>query len=447
MMEDSYVETKVEALEDNRTKVTVTVDAADIDARIKKTYKDFANKYNFPGFRKGKAPRPIIDNALGAEAVRATVTDDVVNGTYPLAIDDCDLYPIAKPEFDETDLVEAGKPYTFSFTVTVKPEIEISSYEPVEIELPAEGTTDAEIDEQIDKVKANYDTDEKWQAALDQAGMTEDSYRAEIEQKLKENKLYASFASDEDPSDADMLQYAQMYATAYDGSKRSSHILFNSDDEATAQEVLDKLNSGELDFVDAVKEYSQDPGSVERDGDVGWNNPSNLAKEYKDGLEPLEKGQLSGLVTTQFGIHIIKCTDVYKAPEEVTSLDQIPEEWISVIASSLKSTKQQEAYKKWLDETTEAADIKINDMPQGLPYDVDMSKYPAPNADSGATDGTQEGSTDGAEGGEAADGASADGTDAPASEDQAATDGADSSEGNADAAAGDNASEQPAEAA
>ena len=206
----------------------------------------------------------------------------------------------------------------------------------------------SEIDEQIDKVKANYDTDEKWQAALDQAGMTEDSYRAEIEQKLKENKLYASFASDEDPSDADMLQYAQMYATAYDGSKRSSHILFNSDDEATAQEVLDKLNSGELDFVDAVKEYSQDPGSVERDGDVGWNNPSNLAKEYKDGLEPLEKGQLSGLVTTQFGIHIIKCTDVYKAPEEVTSLDQIPEEWISVIASSLKSTKQQEAYKKWL---------------------------------------------------------------------------------------------------
>ena len=296
-------------------------------------------------------------------------------------------------------------------------------------------------------MKANSDTDEMWQAALDQAGMTEDSYRAEIEQKLKENKLYASFASDEDPSDADMLQYAQMYATAYDGSKRSSHILFNSDDEATAQEVLDKLNSGELDFVDAVKEYSQDPGSVERDGDVGWNNPSNLAKEYKDGLEPLEKGQLSGLVTTQFGIHIIKCTDVYKAPEEVTSLDQIPEEWISVIASSLKSTKQQEAYKKWLDETTEAADIKINDMPQGLPYDVDMSKYPAPNADSGATDGTQEGSTDGAEGGEAADGASADGTDAPASEDQAATDGADSSEGNADTAAGDNASEQPAEAA
>lgn len=56
-MEDSYVETKVEALEDNRVKVTVTVDAKEIDGRIKKTYKDFAYKYSFPGFRRGKAPR------------------------------------------------------------------------------------------------------------------------------------------------------------------------------------------------------------------------------------------------------------------------------------------------------------------------------------------------------------------------------------------------------
>ena len=63
------METKVEALEGNRAKVTITLDAKDVDARIKNTYKEFANKYNFPGFRKGKAPRPIIDNALGKDAV------------------------------------------------------------------------------------------------------------------------------------------------------------------------------------------------------------------------------------------------------------------------------------------------------------------------------------------------------------------------------------------
>lgn len=95
------METKVEALQDNKVKVTVTVDAKEVDNRIKKAYKDFANKYNFPGFRKGKAPRPIIDNALGAEAVPASVTDDIVNGCYPLAIDSCDLYPVGEPEFGE----------------------------------------------------------------------------------------------------------------------------------------------------------------------------------------------------------------------------------------------------------------------------------------------------------------------------------------------------------
>lgn len=289
----------------------------------------------------------------------------------------------------------------------------------------------SEIDSIVNEVKQYYDTDEKWQAALEQAGITEESYREEAELKLQQNKLFDSFATDEDPSDADMVQYAQMYASAYDGSKRSSHILFNADDTATAQEVLDKINSGELDFVDAVKQYSQDSASAELDGDVGWNNPSNLAQEYKDGLEPLEEGQVSGLVTTQFGIHIIKCTAVYHAPEEVTSLDQVPSEWLSTIASSLKSQKQQEAYSQWLEEATEAADIKINDMPQGLPYDLDMSKYPAPTTD-GST-GTEELSTEG--------GDSAANAEASTGETDTTTNG------DATSSTGNSTSGQPAEAA
>ena len=174
MMEDSYVETKVEALQDNRVKVTVTVDAKDIDARIKKTYKDFAHKYNFPGFRAGKAPRPIIDNALGAEAVPATVTDDVVNETYPLAIDECNLYPVSKPTFaEDMGLVAAGKPFEYSLEVEVKPELELSSYEPVEIDMPAEGASDAEVDDQIEQLREHYYDYEDAAAATK---VKEDSY-------------------------------------------------------------------------------------------------------------------------------------------------------------------------------------------------------------------------------------------------------------------------------
>ena len=95
------MKTQIEALQDNQVKLTVTVEAADVDARINKTYKDFAKKYRFPGFRPGKAPRPIIDNALGAQAVVATVTEELVNETYPLAVDAEDLFVVGRPEFTD----------------------------------------------------------------------------------------------------------------------------------------------------------------------------------------------------------------------------------------------------------------------------------------------------------------------------------------------------------
>lgn len=55
-------------VKDAKLTATVTIPAADVDAAIKKAYKDTAKKYRFPGFRAGKAPRPVIDSALGAEA-------------------------------------------------------------------------------------------------------------------------------------------------------------------------------------------------------------------------------------------------------------------------------------------------------------------------------------------------------------------------------------------
>ena len=86
--------TKVEALEDNQVKIFFEIEAQDVDARIKRTYKELAKKYKFPGFRPGKAPRPIIDNMMGADAVRATVTEDLVNDVYPKALDENNLVPL-----------------------------------------------------------------------------------------------------------------------------------------------------------------------------------------------------------------------------------------------------------------------------------------------------------------------------------------------------------------
>lgn len=280
----------------------------------------------------------------------------------------------------------------------------------------------SEIDGCVDQMKQNYDSDEKWQEALSQAGMTEDSYRSEIELQLKAKELYNTFTSDEQPSDEDMLQYAQMYASAYDGAKKSSHIIFNSNDESTAQDVLNRINSGELDFADAAKQYSQDTGSAADGGNVGWDKTNQFVQEYTDALNGLDKGQVSGLVTSSYGIHIIKCTDVFTAPKEtaddgsqtvkVTSLDQIPSEWRDTIKQSLQSQSQTTNYQNWLQDKKNSSDITVNDMPSGLPYDVDMSKYQSDDsasADSSSTDSgdTSSNGTDSSNGASSTDGSNA----------------------------------------
>ncbi len=233
----------------------------------------------------------------------------------------------------------------------------------------------------VDKMAANYDSDEAWQAALKKVGMTEDEYRAEIRERLEAKAFMETFAPEEEATDEELLEFAQSYATTNDGAKRSSMILFASDDEATAQEVLDKINSGDLDFDKAAEQYSTDPESK----DQGWDKTGSPSPEYQSALDELEKDQVSGLVTTGLGIQIIKCTEVYTAPKtkgedgvekvEITSLDQLPEEWIDDMKEQVKEQKTNEAYQAWLEEEKKTADIVINPMPENVPYNVDMSKY------------------------------------------------------------------------
>ena len=151
------MKTTVEALEGFQKKLTVTFDEKEIDERIAKQYKDFAYKYNFPGFRKGKAPRPVIDNVLGPQAVVATVTDDILNNELPLAVDANNLIPIGQASFEDTEaLVEKGKPFTFSVTIPTRPEFELSNYDAVSIKLPSTEATDEEIQEQVDELRNYY---------------------------------------------------------------------------------------------------------------------------------------------------------------------------------------------------------------------------------------------------------------------------------------------------
>lgn len=290
---------------------------------------------------------------------------------------------------------------------------------------------DSDVDSYVDRMKSNYDSDEKWTQALQGAGFEDEAdYRENVKNSLLSTKLMESFEVDE-PTDEEVLEYAKTAAANYDGAKKSSHILFDADDKETAQSVLDQINSGELDFAEAAKEYSTDTGSAEDGGNVGWDKLTTFVDEYQDALDSLEVGQVSGLVESDYGYHIIKCTEEFTAPSEITSLDQIPQEFVDVFRSYVESQAQSEAYQAWFEEFEAESDIVVNDMPEGLPYAVDMSAYESDDAEGESADGSSESADESSESGDSAD-ASAD-QESDASSDGEASEGAEAE--SADAAA------------
>jgi foldase protein PrsA len=259
-----------------------------------------------------------------------------------------------------------------------------------ENDIVIESTT---VDEYVNTVKANYTDDAAWEAALVAANTTETEYRKSIESALLERGLKAAVAAETDPTDEDLLTYAQSKVSTYDGAKRSSHILFSANDTALAQEVLDKINAGELDFAQAALEYSQDSSS-ETGGDVGWDKLATFVDPYTAALDLLELNQVSGLVVSDYGIHIIKCTEVFVAPAEVTSLSQIPTDILTSFSASLATSNSTTAFTNWFAEYKENADIVIYDMPENVPYNLDMTLYETTEEETIDESTTDEATTD-----------------------------------------------------
>lgn len=141
---------------DDKVAATVTVPAADVDKAIAKTYKDIAKKYNFQGFRRGHAPRPVIDGIIGRESVLAQATNDLLNAVEPMMLEELDVTPVGRVSFGEEgadpELAAQGTDYVVSATIGVRPACELESYDAPEINLPPEEATEAEIDWQINQL-------------------------------------------------------------------------------------------------------------------------------------------------------------------------------------------------------------------------------------------------------------------------------------------------------
>lgn len=252
----------------------------------------------------------------------------------------------------------------------------------------------SQVDDEINNMKANYDSDDAWKQALSSAGLTEDQYRESVEAGLLDKALEDAVAGDAATADdSKVLDMLNTYYTMFNGAKKSSHILFASGDTEKAQEVLDQINAGTLDFAEAAKQYSTDTASAADGGNVGWDAINSFVTDYTDALDGLSVGQVSGLVTSDYGIHIIKCTDEFTCDGKATSLSAYPQEFVDYISNIVKDQNKSTAYSDWFNDYKAQADIQNNDMPKNVPYNLDMTKYDNSDSSSDNSDGSSNGAS------------------------------------------------------
>lgn len=141
---------QIEKLEKNMAKLTIEASAEDFEAAIQKAYNKNKGKINIPGFRKGKAPRQVIEKMYGKEVFYEDAANELIPDAYAQAVEECTEEIVSQPKIDVVQL-EAGKPFIFTATVALKPEVTLGQYKGVKVTKQNREVTDADIDAELNR--------------------------------------------------------------------------------------------------------------------------------------------------------------------------------------------------------------------------------------------------------------------------------------------------------
>ena len=172
--------------------------------------------------------------------------------------------------------------------------------------------TEPEIDQMFTQIAANFETKEKFEDAIAKTGETIESTRAKIKKNIILQKfVQENYVNKTEVSDEDTLKYYEANKTKFISGEevRASHILLKKEDKELAMEIHEKLvNNADANFAEYAKAHSECP-SREKGGDLGSFGRGKMVAEFDKAAFELQKDEISDLVETQFGYHIIKITE------------------------------------------------------------------------------------------------------------------------------------------
>lgn len=142
----------LEKKENNKATFTVEIGEDKFEEVIQKTYLRNRSRFNIPGFRKGKAPRKIIEMNYGEGIFYEEALNGILPEAYENAIEELELEPVEQPVVDIEEL-EKGKPVVFKIEVTIKPEVKLGEYKSIEVEKVEYNVTDEDVEKELNNIQ------------------------------------------------------------------------------------------------------------------------------------------------------------------------------------------------------------------------------------------------------------------------------------------------------
>ncbi len=143
---------QVEKLEKNMAKLTIEVSAEEFEKAMKAAYNHNKTRFNIPGFRRGKAPQAMIEKMYGAGIFYEDAANAVIDMSYPRELEACEEKIVSSPEIEVVQ-IEKGKPFIYTATVALKPEVTLGEYKGVEVEKTDATVTDEDVEKELKSVQ------------------------------------------------------------------------------------------------------------------------------------------------------------------------------------------------------------------------------------------------------------------------------------------------------
>ncbi len=163
----------VEKISSNQVKMNITIPAEDFAKGIDKSYRALRGRINVPGFRKGKAPRSVIERLYGKEIFYEDAVNDWLESKYAGLLDENNVRAVDQPKVDvDWSAIQPGGDVAMTALVYVYPDVKLGEYKNLTVEIDREKVTDADIDARIERDRAKVSRVEE---VLDRPGQEGDT--------------------------------------------------------------------------------------------------------------------------------------------------------------------------------------------------------------------------------------------------------------------------------